>query len=130
VEADQNKDGRVDLKRFFVGGQLDREEADTDWNGSFDTKSWFRSEQLLRREVDKTGDGRADVIVEFEGGKPIREVSTAEKTRTTIRFERGRWPAARSTPTGTGAWTASRRSPPAGPFARSRIRTRTIASTP
>jgi len=92
---DLNRDGKVDLAKFFNNGKMVRTEMDLDYDGIVDVvseydpktgelvrklqadgstniwKYYFKNE-LRRKELDRNGDGKPDMWVYYRNGKILR----------------------------------------------------------
>ncbi len=92
---DLNRDGKIDLVKFYEKGKLVRTESDLDFDGSVDlvteydpingsvkkkiqadssTNIWtyFSKGEIKRKEIDRNFDGKPDMWVYYRNGKPYR----------------------------------------------------------
>jgi hypothetical protein len=73
IAVDTNFDGRSDVHEYYRRGALVRRESDRDFNDHVDLVQEFdaTTRQALRSVSDVDFDGVADLLVLFEGGRPV-----------------------------------------------------------
>jgi len=73
VSVDTNFDGRSDVQEYYDHGALVRRESDRDFNDQIDLVQDFDATTRLsvRSVSDVDFDGAADLLVLFEGGRPV-----------------------------------------------------------
>jgi hypothetical protein len=73
LAVDTNFDGRSDVREFYERGALVRRESDRDFNDRVDLIQEFdaTTRQAVRSVSDVDFDGVADLLVLFQGGKPV-----------------------------------------------------------
>ncbi len=66
VEADRNRDGRVDrVSHYDADGALEATESDEDFNGSLETRKEYRNGILSSAQIDTDHDGVADTRLDY-----------------------------------------------------------------
>src|SRR5262245_39724858 len=74
---DVNQDGRPDVWRFYDDrGELTHASIDTNFDGRPDREEEYEAGALRRRESDRNFDGQIDLVEDFDGvsGDRVREV--------------------------------------------------------
>jgi len=73
VAVDTNFDGRSDVQEYYDDGALVRRESDRDFNDQIDLVQEFdaATRQSVRSVSDVDFDGSADLLVLFDGGRPV-----------------------------------------------------------
>jgi hypothetical protein len=73
VAVDTNFDGRSDVHEYYQGGALVRRESDRDFNDRVDLIEEFdpATREHVRTVEDVDYDGTADLLVLFQGGRPV-----------------------------------------------------------
>ena len=73
VTVDTNFDGRSDVYEYYESGLLIRRESDRDFNSRIDLIQEFdpTTREQARSVVDVDFDGKADLLVLFQGGRPV-----------------------------------------------------------
>src|SRR5690242_5277313 len=73
VALDTNFDGRSDVQEYYERGTLVRRESDRDFNDRVDLIQEFDSKtsESRRSVVDVDFDGTADLLVLFQGDRPV-----------------------------------------------------------
>jgi hypothetical protein len=73
VSVDTNFDGRSDVQEYYDHGALVRRESDRDFNDQIDLVQEFDAGTrfTVRSVSDVDFDGAADLLVLFEGGRPV-----------------------------------------------------------
>ena len=73
VAVDSNFDGRTDVREIYAGGTLVRRESDRNFDDRIDLVEDFdaTTHEHVRSTVDTDYDGTADLLVLFQGGRPV-----------------------------------------------------------
>jgi hypothetical protein len=73
VAVDTNFDGRPDVHEYYERSALVRRESDRDFNGRVDLVQEFEptTHEHVRSVEDVDFDGTADLLVLFQGGRPV-----------------------------------------------------------
>jgi hypothetical protein len=73
VAFDTNFDGRADVYEYYEGGVLVRRQSDRDFNDQVDLIEEFdpATRGRVRAVEDVDYDGKADLLVLFQGGRPV-----------------------------------------------------------
>ena len=73
VDVDSNFDGAPDIEEYYERGVLVRRESDRNFNGQADFVEEFDAQTRTRTRslIDEDYDGTADLLVLFEGGRPV-----------------------------------------------------------
>jgi hypothetical protein len=73
VSVDTNFDGRSDVREYYDDGALVRRESDRDFNDQIDLVQEFDAvtRESVRSVTDVDFDGSADLLVLFDGGRPV-----------------------------------------------------------
>jgi hypothetical protein len=82
MAVDTNFDGRSDVREYYERGALVRRESDRDFNDRVDLVQEFdaTTRQAVRAVSDVDFDGVADLLVLFEGGRPVYSKWAPEPT--------------------------------------------------
>lgn len=85
VEIDLNSDGRIDVQRFYKGGNKVRERFDLDYDGRFDVVNIYQQSYLIKQEYFLRSKSRPDVFKYFEliGKRQKKKVRLIRKERDT-----------------------------------------------
>jgi hypothetical protein len=70
---DSNFDGRSDVHEYYVGGALVHRESDRNFDDRVDLVEDFdaTTHEHVRSVIDSDFDGTADLLVLFQGGRPV-----------------------------------------------------------
>jgi len=84
VAVDTNFDGRSDVHEYYTGGALVRRESDRDFNDRVDLVQEFDAitREAVRSVSDVDLDGAADLLVLFQGGRPVYSQWADGRSRT------------------------------------------------
>ena len=84
VAVDTNFDGRSDVHEYYTAGALVRRESDRDFNDRIDLIQEFdaTTREAVRSVSDVDLDGAADLLVLFQGGRPVYSQWADGRSRT------------------------------------------------
>ena len=72
-EFDTNADGKADVLKHYERDEVVREQLDADYDGRFEQTSLQRAGVRILVETDLDGDGFAEIAVDYEAGRKLRQ---------------------------------------------------------